>query len=186
MGDIMIDLETWGLIPGCAIRSIGAVAFEIGLESQEITGKTFYCNVDDKSCLLWGLQIEPETQRWWEAQSAEAKAAFSDSEPQELAHALQSFVFWVSQNSNSSTRIWSHGAGFDLPILHVAGSKTGVKMPWGYRNERDTRTLFMMANQADPDYFRQIMSFKTGVHHHSLDDAVTQSVQVSRAYASIK
>ena len=43
----MLDLETWGTKPGSAIRSIGAALFTL----DGNIGGTFYCNVDEQSCL---------------------------------------------------------------------------------------------------------------------------------------
>lgn len=47
---IMIDLETWGLVPGCVIRSVGMVAFNPHGDEFE-TGRDFtfemYANVED-------------------------------------------------------------------------------------------------------------------------------------------
>ena len=68
----MLDLETWGVHPGCAIRSLGAVYF--GFDGQPL-GPTYYANVDTESCVALGLQLEPRVVEWWGEQSPEAQAA---------------------------------------------------------------------------------------------------------------
>ncbi len=61
MNHLMLDLETWGTAPGSALRSIGAVFFDLDGK----TGETFYRNIDKQSCLDAGLKIDPATVSWW-------------------------------------------------------------------------------------------------------------------------
>ena len=72
MRHVMLDLETLGKLPGCAILSIGAVYFE--LETGRL-GDEFYLNVDPASCTRAGLTIDGETLGWWMQQEAAAWAA---------------------------------------------------------------------------------------------------------------
>jgi hypothetical protein len=186
MNDIMIDLETWGLVPGCAIRSIGAVVFD--MENQQMLGQTFYRNVDKESCLGVDMVVDKGTEEWWERQSMEAQASFLIPYPVNIYAAFDEFTSWFLQNGTTAgaVRVWSHGAGFDLPILRWTAQRLGRKVPWHYQNERDTRTLFMMAKEGDPVFFDQhIKSFSQGVNHHALDDAITQAKQVCMGWASI-
>ena len=44
--DVMVDLETWGTKPGCAIISIGAVSF-----GPDGLGEEFYTALD-RDCFL--------------------------------------------------------------------------------------------------------------------------------------
>ena len=48
--NVMIDLETMGNTPGCAIISIGAVEF-----SEEGLGAEFYCTIDLEDSVKCGL-----------------------------------------------------------------------------------------------------------------------------------
>ena len=68
---LMLDLETWGKEPGCAIRSIGAVAFDPYGDGPHAM---FYANVLDP----YGTK-DPETVQWWSEQSYAAQMVFHDN-----------------------------------------------------------------------------------------------------------
>jgi hypothetical protein len=57
--DIMIDLETLGLQPGCVLLSLGAAAFS--LHESGSLGDTFHCNINRTSCVKLGMFIDPST-----------------------------------------------------------------------------------------------------------------------------
>lgn len=161
----MLDLETMGLAPGCAILSIGAVAFST---SDEVTGGTFKRNVTLQSCLDAGLWVDPETEAWWARQSEAARAALLDPEPVELASALEDFDHWYEHSQFE--RIWSHGAAADVVWLAAAYRALGAKEPWNYRASRDTRTVLELF----PDRQRT----KPNIEHCALEDSAAQALDV--------
>lgn len=167
--DVMIDLETMGNRPGCAIRSIGACAFD---PTTGATWRHFKVNIDPDSCAQVELHEDPKTKAWWAEQSAEAQAAFAvDPVPlAEALHALGRSFPW-----SKSTRVWCHGANFDDPILKVAYYRSHfiATPPWSFRNVRCTRTLYALAG-IKPDR-------SVGVHHDALDDAIAQAKAVAQA-----
>lgn len=165
MQHVMLDLETWGTVPGCAIRSIGAVVFD---PSTTMQAGAFYRNIDDA---YTGLVKEDRTVSWWEAQSQEAKAAL-DKDRVPLPMALVDFIEWW--RVQGAQYVWSHGASFDVPVLAVAYSKCGIEPPWDFRKVRDTRTLFDIAGV--------MPATKFGVAHNALDDAIAQAIDVQRAF----
>lgn len=169
MTDIMLDLETWGTRPGCAIRSIGAVTFD---PNGDDTGNEFYVNVSDMSCELAGLTMDPNTVAWWERQSKEAQDALL-VDPQPLSDALWSFANWFQ--TMGGKRIWSHGANFDQPILeaaYVACDFSGA--PWDFWNSRCSRTLLDIA-QVDT---KAGAVGRRGTAHKAIDDAKFQALCV--------
>lgn len=173
MTHCMLDLETWGTRSGCAIRSIGAVAFD---PSQAGLGAEFYANVDGESCLDAGLRIEAGTAEWWESQSPEARAHLRDN-PLPLREALAQFSsFW---RMNSVTFVWGHGASFDPPILEAGFRAAGAPVPWKFWDIRDTRTLFDLAGVSLKNFPR------AGTHHNALDDAKHQVLAVQAAYKKL-
>src|SRR5690242_10125798 len=181
--DIMIDLETLGLQPGCVLLSVGAAAFN--LWEPNSLGDTFHCNVNRTSCVTLGMFIDKDTELWWSQQSEEARAGLWTPQPVDLSIALYHFFGWIDKHG-SNVRVWSHGAGFDLPLIHDAARRVGFRVPWSFRNERDTRTLFHMARNLLPwEQFKTIMEQKSGVHHHAKDDAVTQAEQVWKLWIAI-
>lgn len=170
----MLDLETLGKRPGCVIRSIGAVGFDpFGTEC----GRGFYANITRESCLEAGLHVDPSTEAWWEKQSPAARARLEqDQRPlREVAQELEDRL-----RSSSVEQIWSHGAGFDIPIWEAALHALGMQAPWKFWNARDTRTLFWLTGLDTRTVARE------GTHHDALADAQHQVRCVQRAIASMR
>jgi inhibitor of KinA sporulation pathway (predicted exonuclease) len=167
---VMLDLETWGTAPGCAIRSIGAVAFS--LVHIDVSPAPFYRNIEDQSCVDAGLIKDPATEAWWAKQSAEAQD-FLLRDPVLLPEALSEFWTWFKQVDGA--QLWSQGANFDIPILEAAYRATGVAIPWKYFNVRDTRTVYDICGF---DYYAEA---REGTHHNALDDCMHQIKMVQAA-----
>lgn len=75
MNHCMIDLETMGTSPGCAIASIGAVIFDPERPHDGSTAPEFYAVVDLASCQSVGLTMDAGTVYWWLTQSQKAREA---------------------------------------------------------------------------------------------------------------
>lgn len=176
--NIMVDLETWGITPGCDIRSIGAVVFD------PVSGKLgdeFYVNVYQGN--LHGLRRDPDTIAWWEQQSVEAQERLlTDQQP--LHHALTLFAEWWIRHDpchnefgGQSARFWAHGPHFDEAILAACYRAVGQPVPWGYRAPRDCRTIWDAAGGIDLPF--------EGTQHNALDDAKHQARCVIEAYRRI-
>lgn len=174
MNHIMLDLETWGTRPGFAIRSIGAVVFD--LHSQAL-GAEFYCNVSRADCEAAGLKIDATTEAWWQRQSAAARAAL-EVDPVCLRDALWQFNGWWVQNRGEF--VWSHGANFDQPILEACYAVVGMQPPWSFWNSRCTRTLFDIAGIDG----RKMAAGET--KHNAADDARIQARAAQAAYARLR
>lgn len=173
MRHVMLDLETWGTRPGSALRSIGAVAFEL----QGGVGDTFYANIDDASCLAAGLEVDRATQEWWEKQPLEARAHLKiDQVP--LADVVTNFHAWF--RLQGAQCIWSQGGNFDEPLWSAAARKVWAQVPWQYWNARCTRTLYAAA-RFDPRSIARV-----GTHHNALDDALHQVRCVQESYKRIQ
>lgn len=164
----MIDLETLGTTPGCAIVSIGACSFDMeGIKEK------FYQAVDISR--LPSGTIDAGTVKWWLQQSDAARAVFTDQEATTLAIALERFAeFW---DRNGGIFLWGHGAAFDAPILDAACNRAGVRSLAKFWNYRDTRTLYALADVSP--------AREAGTHHNALDDAVAQAVAVIESYKAL-
>lgn len=171
---VMLDLETWGTEPGCAIRSIGAVIFNPF--DDEAPRSTYYANITDASCEAAGLTRDPSTEKWWAEQQRDNPEALyalaTDRIP--LAVAAEQFNIWWQ--TVGAQFVWSHGANFDEPVWRVAAKAVGYKIPWAFRSVRDTRTLFALAG------FDFKMVPVVGTLHNALDDCKTQAIAVQRAH----
>lgn len=168
MKHTMLDLETFGTSPGAVIRSIGAVTFDL----DGRTGKTFYTNVDEKSCLDVGLFKEDKTVEWWSRQSAEAQKAFA-VDPKPLKAALAAFRDWLL--AQRTDRLWCQGANFDAVLLEAAYRRQGQIPPWEFWEVRDTRTVYDLFSYDTGQLVRQ------RVHHNALDDSFHQVALIAAA-----
>lgn len=165
---VMVDLETLGTTPGCAILSIGAVRF---YPETGTLGSEFYTTIELSSCLSFDLKIEADTFYWWIKQSDQARKALGES-PRFITDVLDSFRSWIL----SDTLLWSHGSSFDLAMLSAAYRATSLVKPWDFRNERDTRTLLAHAGMKMP---------KSDNCHHALWDAKDQAKTIMKAMEKI-
>lgn len=172
--DAMIDLETWGTRPGCAIRSVGVVTFDLWRPSDSV--EQFYKNISDSHCEAAGLKKEQGTVDWWARQSPQAQTALLlDQRP--LLDVVQQLEMFLSRHHVKC--IWSQGANFDVVLWEVACRAVGREAPWRFFNCRDTRTLYDAAG-LDP---RSVT--RAGTYHNALDDAEHQVECVRRAWAML-
>lgn len=166
---VMLDFETWGVAPGTADRSIGAVTFDPFDWSHKRS--EFYRNIIDER------PREAKTVKWWSEQSAEAQAVFSSPWPVPLASAMRDFVEWF--RASGATCIWSHGSIFDVARAEHTMRALWIEPPWAFRDVCDTRTIFRAACVAvtsRPGY---------NIKHHALHDAHNQAHAVELAFASL-
>lgn len=168
----MVDVETFGTQHNSVIRSIGVVAFTMMGEKEAL----MHLGVDIESCLVAGLHIDNETVRWWAKQVKDNKQQFNDIKKNSLENVLREFNVQVEKICHAKhTCMWSHGSNFDSVILENAYAACGIVPWWHYRNVRDTRTLFWLANY----------DYKAKGGHCALDDAMEQVEAVQEAYQQL-
>lgn len=170
--DVMIDLETLGTVPGCAIVSIGAVAFN----EFEVQPTGFYQAVSIPEWSVAGLTPEglhkdESTIGWWQKQSSEARRVFEEGHFSTRV-VLSLLADYISDIG--SPRVWGNGADFDNPIVAAAAHKVGLnpKSIWKGYNGRCYRTV--------KSQFQDIKLVRTGTHHNALDDAISQAQHMVR------
>jgi len=165
--DVMIDLETLGVAPGCIILSIAAVPFDVGYELEP-----FYETISMESCAEYGLHTNPITVAWWEKQESSVRAeAFSGT--RDLKLVLGSFSYWLSQLPEKPV-LWGNGCDFDNPILAAAYDAVDMRRPWSYKDNccfRTVRAMFSMIPYIPP---LQV--------HNALHDATAQAAHMERIY----
>ena len=171
---VMLDLETLGTKPGCAIVSIGSCVFNMtGVQEK------FYRAIDITKKIANGhLAMDPGTIVWWMSKSPEARAVFADPERVGTYDAINDFRSWwldmELKYPSAGQYLWCHGATFDAPIIEAVYNAIGHQAPFKFYNVRDTRTLYALADVA--------LDRTKGTHHNALDDAVVQAEAVIRAY----
>ena len=164
MENIMVDLETLGMTPGCVILSIGAVAFDrTGL------GREFYKVVNSKSCLDAGLTTDQSTVDWWSRQSDDARKVLIEAGETDttLGDALAEFGQFVREFGPRTVKVWGNGSDFDNAILACAYKALGRQLPWQFWNNRCFRTLKNLKTGVEPR--------REGTYHNALDDAKHQA-----------
>lgn len=180
MSEVMLDLETLGTSPGCAVLSLGAVEFDLDPDaSQGGVLRSFKYNVSLQSCLDVGLTVEGATVEWWLQQSQAAQLGLLVPQPSPLPLVLGAWSEWFAgcQGGAKAARLWSHGASFDPPLLQACyrACGSGFKEPWNYKLVRDTRTLFDLTGvKLEPP--------AQGVAHDALDDCLAQVAAVRQAW----
>lgn len=158
MQQVMLDIETLGREPGCAVASIGAVKF-----GPEGLGDEFYRSITLESCDAAGLEIEMETLAWWLDQDDKAREELTGGT--RLPLALQQF----NRFYGDADEVWANSPSFDCEIMEAAyAAINGPTEPWEYHEERDHRTI------------RELPQAPTGVdmvgtEHNALDDAKYQA-----------
>ena len=166
----MFDLETLGVRPGSAIRSVGAAAFDpAGGEPVA----TFSRNIRSLSCWVAGLTVDRSTLDWWDRQSQEARDAVK-VDPVDLADAARDFHAWFG--AQGAVHLWCQGAGFDEVLWTAAMRAIDLIPPWKFWDVRCTRTIYHAAGLDPRSVPRQ------GVAHSALDDALHQIRCVQEAH----
>ena len=176
--NVMIDLETLGVNPGCAIMSIGAVAFD----EADVFTETFNRMISFQSCRAVGLIVERGTRNWWRSQPDRTlyDQVVADGGGVDLPDVLTRFNSWFTAVAPvEQVLIWSNGAAFDLPILNVAYRACGFRSPpWEPFSDRCYRTLKNLRPE--------IRMERTGEHHNALDDAKSQALHAIRLLRALR
>jgi DNA polymerase III epsilon subunit-like protein len=162
--NLMLDMETLGTRPGCAILSIAAVPF-----SSQYDLEPFYMKISATSCTESGLHVDDATLAWWNKQSPEAyREAFSGK--LELRAVLSEFADYCNHLPHAPV-VWGNGADFDCSILAETYKLLGMKQPWKYHNSRCYRTL--------KNLFPFVLGVKPVVAHNALEDAKAQAAHAT-------
>lgn len=170
---IMLDLETLGKAAGCAVWSIGAVAFD---EDNVQVGSGFHCYLDLNPQRRFGLTIDPSTVIWWMEQKQEAQQAMVAGSKRAIhpAIALRDFGIWYRENGGEE--LWGNGSDFDLPILGAICDAFSITKPWAYNAGRCCRTIFKLIHRRMGDF-----GTPNVLAHDALQDAIYQAKEVSAA-----
>lgn len=163
--DVMIDLETLGLTPGCVILAIGALPFN---QYHELG---YYTKVSKLLAVEEGFTVDKNTQAWWDTQSQEARdESFSGTlyTAEALLGLTEYFKGLIQKHPDSEIVVWGNAASFDIKMLEYAYKHLGIPVPWKYYNEMCFRTLKnLMKCVPAPEFI--------GLKHSALADAIHQS-----------
>lgn len=180
--DISIDLETIGTGSCAGIIALGAVRFDRNKTCQKFTDPRdrFYVNFDIERTFRQGLCDTSDIKAFsfWLSQPKEAQEALL-SKPERLKDGLRQFAHWIREvhwgrSIAADVRVWGNGNTFDNVILRNAYDAVKVRVPWGWKQDMDMRTLMHVAEQM----MHLPVIPRVGTHHNALDDAMYQANKI--------
>lgn len=171
--DIMLDLESLGTRPDCAILTLGAVKFDPF--TPDAFGDSLYFRIDVDEQLALGREIQQDTLNWWAKQADDVR---EEALGEEGRVSLETMYRDLNRFCVGVENIWCQGPAFDIVILENIYRQQGWPTPWQFWQIRDSRTLFGV--HGDP---RE--KGKAGLHN-ALEDCISQAQGVQAIYHALK
>lgn len=196
--EVMVDIETMGVAPGCPVITIGAVIFN-PMESETyhaMIKRAFLVKVDVEDAVDQSNGVEGSTLKWWLAQEDGAIKALLAPDAVPLKMALTDFYDYCKSRGLGYTKkffedhhhwptackIWAKSPDFDCKILEAACKSVKVNFPFRFYEYRCVRTI---QDLAWPDGDRPRFGAGEGVLHDARHDAVIQALMVQSAYRTL-
>jgi exodeoxyribonuclease VIII len=162
----MIDLETLGTTPDCAVLTIGGVKFDPNLIHKPTNEFYYRFEVDEQ--LERGRTTLDSTLEWWGKQEESVREeALGDGNRTPVLEVLQALNKWCV----GVDAIWCQGPAFDICILEDLYRQYDHHIPWAFWKIKDSRTLFSIM-PTDP---RKAVDFAA---HNALEDCKVQAICV--------
>ena len=171
--DIMLDLESLGTRPDCAILTLGAVKFDPF--TPDAFGDSLYFRIDVDEQLALGREVQEDTLKWWAKQADDVR---EEALGEEGRVSLETMYRDLNRFCVGVENIWCQGPAFDIVILENIYRQQGWPTPWQFWQIRDSRTLFGV--HGDP---RE--KGKAGLHN-ALEDCISQAQGVQAIYHALK
>ena len=165
----MLDLESLGTRPDCAILTLGAVKFDEYTPGS--FGDSLYLRIDVDEQLALGREVQEDTLTWWSTQAEDVREeALGEGNRVSLTEMYRQ----LNRFCVGATNIWCQGPAFDIVILENIYRQMGWPTPWQFWQIRDSRTLFGV--HGDPREKN-----KAGLHN-ALEDCVSQAQGVQQIF----
>jgi hypothetical protein len=169
----MLDLESLGTRPDCAILTLGAVKFDEYTPGS--FGDSLYLRIDVDEQLALGRTVQEDTLEWWMSQAEDVR---EEALGEDGRISMEEMYKQLNRFLVGATNIWCQGPAFDIVILENIYRQKGWPTPWQFWQIRDSRTLFGV--HGDP---RE--KGKAGLHN-ALEDCVSQAQAVQEIYKQLK
>ena len=165
--DFTIDFETTGLTASAAPMQVAivpwrrdaqddpfAVADDLGEVTEDEAARwpdPYVAYVDLRSCVVEGMDFDPETISWWSRQSDDAKHAVCKGLAEPVADitvgALNYLRGIIKQYQLDSICLWCQGMDVDIAILRSLCSRFDIDLEdiVPHTSFRDCRTLILEA-----------------------------------------
>ena len=165
----MLDLESLGTRPDCAILTLGAIKFNPYV--LDSFGDSLYLRIDVNEQLALGREVQEDTLTWWSTQAEDVREeALGEGNRVSLTEMYRQ----LNRFCVGATNIWCQGPAFDIVILENIYRQMGWPTPWQFWHIRDSRTLFGV--HGDPREKN-----KAGLHN-ALEDCVSQAQGVQQIF----
>lgn len=174
----MIDLETFGLRRGNALRSIAVIPFDpfTGLIAER--DWWFYQNVDFASQEAVGLTKDESTVEWWNKPEHAAAQRLLEPNQETLTASLMYLDRYLRGRFDENPRIWARGM-MDQEVLEGAYDAIDRKLPYGHRSPRDTRGFLDLVEFSPTFDFNPEFG---GVPHFGPDDAYHECKLINEVF----
>src|SRR5690625_800598 len=183
--DIMVDLETLGTDFNAVVFQIAASGFDI--ESGE-TLSEFNEIADISSLEKEDGAIDGSTLKWWLDTDKELFAELIDrGDTFTVRGIFESFYKWLTRLHEKYERVylWGNGILFDNAIIRHKLENYGMGYPIFFRNDRDVRTIFELAQiktgETAQEMYDRIYD-KELVAHDAMNDVKNQVALVTECY----
>ena len=171
----MLDLETYSTRPNAVILTIGAVKFN---RYTGVSNSSFYRRIDISSCKKLNMDIDPNTEEWWEKQDEKVRneAIGKEGIRIPIKKALEELATYVE----GCKYIWAKSPSFDCVILTTAYQLCNLSLPWKFWQERDCRTLYWLVGLSN----KEVCPEKGA--HNALQDCYAQIKGVQLAFSKLR
>lgn len=184
---LMVDLETMGVTTRAPIVAIAAVLFIP--QTGEVLDK-FYIKIDLTSSVQAGALLDPETVKFWLAQSDDARKEIwgtvgRNDDVFALDYALREFGQFIQrcQPRPNALKHWANGANFDPPILDAAYQSLGLRSPLAFWKSLDVRTIVELGRQIGINPKQELNPL--GTPHKAMADCLMQCEYVSNIWQTL-
>ena len=181
--DIVVDIETLGNKPGCAIFQIAALAFNI-YTNDEIDCFNQIANIENDDCFL---NVSGSTLKWWLNTDKELLTELLNKGTCSSKELIDHFWKWLTNITNEyeNVYLWGNGILFDNNILKVAIEDLGLNYPINFRQDRDIRTLIELAalkENISEKEFRNNYSISNNNRHNAFIDCRNEKLWIYNAF----
>ena len=152
--DFTIDFETCSLSSDAAIMQVAVIPWLRDADVEPFLSKAdaepFVNYVDLRSCVVEGMDFDPNTITWWSRQSDDAKRAVCRDLPEPIADVLVGvldFIRRMVKEHSLDSICWAHGMDVDIAILRSLCRRFDIDLESiiPHTQLRDCRTVILEA-----------------------------------------
>ena len=155
--DVMVDIETLGLVPKSVITQIGVMPFKMDGDFFSM-GVNLHVDVD--SCLK-NMGIIQGQAFYWTVQN-NLKSVVNEARKSSINDALKLISLYI--RDQEPEHIWAKGPQFDCTILESWFNHFELPIPWEYHQLKDVRTVEYLAKNMNLDLTDIYEKYKDSLH----------------------